>query len=113
MRLSDAIGLLVVTGIIASIYYAQKNPEFKEFNLFDLLMENGRLSKLSVAFMTGLVVMSWIMIRLTIDGKMTEGYLGLYGSIIIAPVIARLFSAPTVTGTATTSTTSTTSGLAP
>lgn len=88
---SDAALLIFALLVAWSFYRAQRNQAFS-FDLFDLVMENGRVSKLAVAFMTGLVVLSWIMIRLTISGKMTEGYVGLYGSIIIAPTIAKLFS---------------------
>ena len=91
MRATDALLLIFITLVGWSFYRAQRNPDI-EFNVFDLLMENNRVSKLAVAFMTGLVVLSWIMIVLTINNRMTEGYVGLYGGIIIAPVIAKLFS---------------------
>ena len=91
LRSTDALLLIFGLLIAWSFYRAQRDPAVS-FNLFDLVMENGKVSKLAVAFMTGLVVLSWIMIRLTVTGKMTEGYVGLYGGIIIAPVIAKLFS---------------------
>ena len=77
------------------------------FDLFDLITENGRVSKLAFAFMLTLGVTSWIMIRLTLDGKMTEGYLGGYGALWIAPIIAKLFNTPTSTAIDTSITTST------
>ena len=91
LSFSDAALIIFVLLIAWSFYRAQRNPSFA-FDLFDLVMENGRVSKLAVAFLTGLVVLSWIMIRLTVTNRMTEGYFGLYGSILIAPVIAKLFS---------------------
>ena len=91
LGLSDATILVVLLLVVWSFYRAQQDPNVA-FNLFDLVMENGRVSKLAFAFMTGLIVLSWIMVKLTITGKMTEGYVGLYGGIVIAPVIAKLFS---------------------
>ena len=91
MGISDATIAIVLLLITWSFYRAQRDPDIA-FNLFDLIMENGRISKLAFAFMTGLVCLTWIMVRLTLTGKMTEGYMGLYGGIIIAPVIAKLFS---------------------
>lgn len=63
------------------------------FNLFDLIMENGRLSKISCLVMGAFTVHTWIMVRLTFDGKMTEGYLTIYGATWVAPMLARMFSA--------------------
>ena len=87
--------------LIWSFYRAQRNPLFS-FDLFDLLMENGRLSKTSVAFVSTLFVTSWIMVWLTLDGKLTEGYFTGYAVAWIAPLVAKLFSPPPPDGTTTT-----------
>lgn len=101
MRMADAALSVVLLLVTWSFYRAQRDPAFT-FNLFDLLMENGRVSKLATAFNVGVLALTWIMIRLTVDGKMTEGYVGLYGTIVIAPVIAKLFSPAPPPGTTTT-----------
>ena len=106
MRMADAALSVLLLLVTWSFYRAQRDPAFT-FNLFDLIMENGRISKLATAFNVGVLALTWIMIRLTIDGKMTEGYVGLYGSIIIAPIIAKLFSPPSAPGTTTTTDTAT------
>lgn len=102
MTVSDAALIVFMLLVVWSFYRAQRD-ETVAFNLLDLVMENGRVSKLAFAFMTGLVCLTWIMIKLTQTGKMTEGYVGLYGATIIAPVIAKLFSTPPPAGTTTTS----------
>ena len=101
MSASDAALIVFMLLVTWSFYRAQRDENIA-FNLLDLVMENGRVSKLAFAFMTGLVCLTWIMIKLTQAGKMTEGYVGLYGAIIIAPVIAKLFSTPPPAGTTTT-----------
>jgi uncharacterized membrane protein len=91
MRAADA-ALLIVTLMLAwSFYRAHKNPML-QLDLFDLVMSDGRVSRIAVAFMVTLCVTSWIMVRLTLDGKLTEGYFTGYGVMWIAPIVAKLFS---------------------
>ena len=101
MRVADAVMSVIGLILLWSFYRAQKNPQFA-FDLFDLLMEGGRLSKTAVAFMATLSVTSWIMVRLTLDGKLTEGYFTGYAVAWIAPLVAKLFSPPPPAGTVTT-----------
>lgn len=82
---------VIIAGIAISFYRYQKNPA-NTFNILDLLMENGRVSRLAAAFMATLLVTSWVMIKLTIDGKMTEGYLMAFGGMWIAPIISKMFA---------------------
>ena len=101
-----AILAIVVLGIIWSIYRLHRNPD-ADFNFLDLIMERGRVSKFSCVMMGAFVLHSWIMLDLELHGKMTEGYLTVYGATWIAPIIAQLFnreaaSAPPVTTTTTT-----------
>lgn len=84
--------MVIIALVIAwSFYRAHRNSAFS-FNVFDLIMENGRLSRLACVFMGSFGVSSWIMMRLTIDGKMTEGLFMAYGGVWVAPIIAKLFS---------------------
>jgi len=91
MRATDAAILIVALVIAWSFYRAHKNANYT-FDLFDLVMENGRLSRLACVFMGSFAVSSWIMVRATVDGKMTEGLFLAYGGVWVAPIIAKLFS---------------------
>lgn len=82
---------VIVAGIAISFYRYQKDPA-NNFNLLDLLMENGRLSRLAMAFDAAVVVTAWIMLKLVVDGKMTEGYLAIYGGFWVAPILAKMFA---------------------
>ena len=104
MRVTDGILIIGILIFAWAFYRAQHNPNF-DFDLFDLIMENGRVSKVAVAFMVTLAVTSWILLRLTLDGKLTEAYFGAYGAFWIAPIIARLFSAQSTTSISTSCTT--------
>lgn len=91
MRATDG-ALLIITLLIAWSFYRSHVNKANTFDLFDLLMENGRLSRIACAFMATLVVTSWMVVRLTLDGKLTEGYFIGYGGMWVAPILARLFS---------------------
>ena len=101
MRAPDAAILIVALVIAWSLYRAHRDPTFS-FNLLDLLMEGGRVSKVSCLVMGAFTVHTWIMVRLTLDGKMSEGYLTIYGATWVAPMLARMFSTPLPAGIVTT-----------
>ena len=101
------IGLLVVW----SFYSAHHDASFT-FNMFDLIMENGKVSRLACAFMATLVVTSWAVIRMAVDGKLSDVIFSAYGAMWVAPIVAKLFSTPQAMTSQTTSTTSTTSAPA-
>lgn len=101
MKAADAAMVLVALLLAWSIYQAHKDPTVR-FNLLDLLMDNGRVSKTACAFMATLSVTSGIMALLMLNGKMTEGYFTAYGAMWVAPLVAKMFAAPTPPGTTTT-----------
>lgn len=87
------------------------------FDLRDLLMENGRVSKAACVMMGAFAATTWHFIYYSLNGKMTEGYAVIYVGAWITPVVARLITrgeggAPT-TVTATTETTTTIKAPAP
>ena len=92
MRAADGAILIVALSVAWSLYRANRN--IAKFNLLDLIMENERVSKMACIAMGAFIVLSWIMVRLAIDGKMTEGYMGLYGALCFTPICAKLFSPP-------------------
>ncbi len=106
MRATDAALLIVALVIAWSFYRAHRSNDgtFANFNLLDLIMENGRVSRLACAFLATLLVTSWVIVRLTIESKLTEGYFIGYGGMWVAPIIARMFGTPTQTATATSTT---------
>ena len=87
MNAADAA--LAITGLVLlwSLFRAHRDPA-TDINLFDLLLENGKLSKVSVAFMVTLTVTSWVVIRLTLDGKLTDVLFAGYAAAWIVPLVA-------------------------
>jgi hypothetical protein len=90
VRATDATLLIIALVIAWSFYRAHRNADFV-FNVFDLIMENGRVSRIACAFLATLIVTSWVVVRLTLDGHLTEGLFTAYVAAWVAPIIAKLF----------------------
>lgn len=102
--LIDAVGLIVILLIIWSMYRAHRNNLMRDFSLFDLLMENGRVSKIACITMGTWGALVYVFIGTYIDGKMTEGLYTAFGGLCFAPLIAKMFSGPSTTITSTSTT---------
>jgi hypothetical protein len=75
--------------VLLSFWRAHRTPGF-EFNAFDLIMENGHVSKIALAFMLVLAVTTWVIIDLQIKGHLTEGYFTMYGTMWVLPLVAKV-----------------------
>lgn len=75
--------------VLLSFYRAHRKPGF-EFNAFDLVMIDGRVDRIAVAFMLVLGVTTWVMVDLQISGRMSEGYMTTYGAMWVMPLVARI-----------------------
>ena len=78
------------------------------FTLFDLVSDNGKFSRVAAVCVGSFALTTWLIVRLTLDGKMTEGYFTTYSATWVAPIIAKLFSPASTLDTTTVSMTSTT-----
>lgn len=81
--------VLGATGIGVSFWRAHRRPDV-QFNLLDLLLENGRVSKISFAFMLVLGVSTWVVVDLQVKGRLTDGTFGLWLGAWVAPLVARV-----------------------
>lgn len=100
MKVMDGLLVIFALLMVLSIYRLQRD-ETSVFNLLDLVMENGRLSRLACAFVVTLVITSWLMVRLALDGKLTEGYFMAYGGMWVAGIIAKMFGTTAVSSSTT------------
>lgn len=109
MQFIDIITPISALILFWVVYRAHKNPNY-QLDLFDLIIDSstGKISRIAVAFMVTLGVTSWVLVRLAIENKLTEGYFGAYGLMWVAPVITKLFNIPPPIGTVTTDTVSST-----
>lgn len=75
--------------VLVSMWRAHRDA-LSQFNAFDLLMENGRVSKIAVAYMLVLGVTTWVIVWLTVRDKLTEGYFTSYGALWVVPLVAKV-----------------------
>lgn len=90
-NLTIAVLGVVALLVIFSAIRMHRDPH-NDFNLLDLLMENGHVSKAAVVMMGAFSLTTWMMVHLTLIGKMAEGYFGLYAAAWIAPVVVKLIT---------------------
>lgn len=114
MNLSKIDPMLTVLFVIfiiigLSFWRAQKRQDF-DFDLFDLVLESGKVSKTAVAFMIVLCVTTWVIIDQQIKGSLSSEMFGLYGGMWVLPLVARVIfdKKEMPIGTSITSMTSTT-----
>lgn len=81
---------IVVLFAINILYKKHKDPNQPNFDLTDLLMEGGHVSKTAVFLCGSYILTTWMMMRLTINGKMTEGYFSIYIGAWIAPILVKI-----------------------
>lgn len=91
MKFDGTIIALCVAALIVggTLLHAHRHPNI-QFSLFDLVMEGGRVSKIAVAFMLVLGLSAWVIVHLTINDKLTEGYYTIFNATWITPLIAKV-----------------------
>lgn len=94
-----------VAVLIAISFYRMHRKDGNGFNILDLLLENGRVSRIAAAFNVALVATTWVFLKLSIDNRMTEGFFLAYGGMWVAPIIGKLLSTNQVSSSSTTTTT--------
>ena len=108
-QLYNAAFAIVLLLIVWSFYRAQRDPA-NSFNLFDLILENGRVSRIGFAFLVALLVTSWVLVKMASNAQRDlDVVFSAYLAAWVAPIVAKLFSPPqSVTLTQTNTATSTT-----
>lgn len=89
------MNLVLVLGVLAigaSVYRAQRDKAFMQFNLFDLIMDDGKLSLLKCMAGTGFAVYTWAVVRWIIVGSVTTQDMREYAIACIAPVIVAVIA---------------------
>lgn len=98
------LGVLGIAALLLLItFWRAHRDALKQFNAFDLITENGKISKIALAFMVAFGVTTWAFAYLTIQGKMTEGLFLAYGGMWVAPLVAKvIFNKNELPGTTST-----------
>lgn len=97
------LGVLAAVALLVLIsFWRAHRDALAQFNAFDLIMENGRASKIAVAFMLVLGVSTWVIVLLAIRDKLSEGMFGLWLAAWTGPLVAKvIFGKNDMPGTTT------------
>lgn len=87
------IFLLVAVLLSLILWRWNRDPE-NDFELKDLLMENGKASKLACTWAGAFVTMTFAFIHLVLHDKLTDTYAGLYAATWCVPIITKMFAPP-------------------
>jgi hypothetical protein len=79
--------------LVIAICRANRNKD-NNFEIVDVLMENGKASKWSVILFGSWVVHSWVLVSWVMNGAATLADLTVYGTTWVAPLVAKMFIAP-------------------
>jgi hypothetical protein len=91
MKLIAVLVLVLVGLVIARSLLRRDADEGSRLSLDDLLLgDDGKMSKAAAVMLGAFLVTTWMMIWLTMQAKMTEGYLAIYVAAWITPTVTRL-----------------------
>lgn len=84
---------IVVLLLVWILYRLQKNEaDYKSVDLVDLIMENGRVSRIGVTWCGAFVVMTFGFVYLLVHDKLDAGYVTAYTGAWVAPIIVKMFA---------------------
>lgn len=78
---------VILLVVVALLYRGHTK---KDFNLLDLLMEKGHISKIAVAYLTTLFTSSWYIVHEAIEKQLTDTAFGAYLAAWVIPIVARI-----------------------
>jgi len=82
--------LVIVIMIVRTLWHRDKDDESR-ISFDDLLLDpDGRMSKSAVVMFGSFGMTTWLMVFLALSGKMSEGYLTIYGGLWIIPAVTKL-----------------------
>lgn len=96
--------LAVLVVLLAVALINRHRNASSPLNLEDLLLgDDGRLSKAAAVLLGSFAMTTWVIVYLTVNDKLTEGYFIAYLGVWVAPTVTRLIGArpPTELTTAT------------
>ena len=89
----DALGLTLIGALILMIGYSlwkvQRDPTIN-FNLLDMLIENGRVSKVSAMVLAAFTATTWAFIFQVLKHGLDAGILVTYGGLWVSPLLVRI-----------------------
>lgn len=90
--MQNAMGLvlLLVLALLTIMGWQAQRDTSNNFNIWDLVMEAGKASRTGVAFMSVLVITSWVVITMALQNRLTETVFGIYCAAWVSPLVAKV-----------------------
>ena len=96
IKLAMAVLLLLVVIYLTIILIKRSRSSSSNLDLEDLLLgDDDKISKAAFVMMGSFAMTTWLMIYLTLNAKMTEGYLSIYVGAWIVPTVVKMIKGPT------------------
>jgi len=92
MTITD-LPLAKILGVVAllSVLWHRDRSTASKIDFDTLLLDtDGRMSKSAIVMFGSFGMTTWMMVFLTLEGKMSEGYLTIYGGLWIIPAVTKL-----------------------
>lgn len=90
-KILAVMGLVTVAVLIFRTLWHRDQSDASKINFDDLLTDpDGRMSKSAVVMFGSFGMTTWLMVFLALAGKMSEGYLTIYGGLWIIPAVTKL-----------------------
>lgn len=97
---------ILACAVLAILWSLERksNDRASRFSFDELLTEDGKTSKAACLMFGSFAVATWLIVFLTVNGKITEGYFTAYLGFYVAPAVARIIKGPDATNSSTVST---------
>ena len=82
-------GALLLLSVLLWVWHRSKDTEI---DLTDLLVENGRVSRLAFTWLGSFMVMSFGFVYGVLTGKLSDVYAALYATTWAVPIITKMFA---------------------
>ena len=94
-KIAALAALLMVLFYIVRSLVVRDRSNASKINLDDLLIgDDGKVSKGAAVMLGSFAVTSWMMVFLTLNDKVTEGYFASYLGVWVIPVVAKIIKGP-------------------
>ncbi len=86
------LGVLTLLVLLYILWRLHQSKEYPEFDLVDLLMENGKASKFAIFLLGAFIATTWVLVYQTIHNALTEWLFAAYGAFWVVPVVTKLLN---------------------
>lgn len=93
---------ILACAVLAVLWSLERKSKDRKshFTFDELLTEDGKTSKAACLMFGSFAVATWLLVFLTVNGKITEGYFTAYLGFYVAPAVAKIIKGQDATSSA-------------